>query len=367
MRNTLNFVREHSLPQTGNMVKYKISKQRQSTYLRYYPLHLIILITSKCTQKCNMCPQKKPNRYIDSFKFDDISFGNFKMILNKFKYAVKLDLTGGEPFLHKDVFDMIEFGNKNKMSVEISTNGTILNDKIDQIINSSLSSLNISLDAHNPSAYEKMHGDSKQVFDTVIKNITELVERRNWFNKNLELQISYICTKANYKNIPDMVRLAEDLKVDILNFCNLVSFGISGFSDDKCLYEDNSDVVDVIESLDPPKSKLIVHMPKLYKRTTVDRYCKFPFTTLTLDSNGNVSTCCAISPHRDYGNVFYHEDVWNNRHFQTMRGILFEKSFPLPGLCKTCNNRFPESDRITLVVTRNEQKNYFSENNYDLR
>lgn len=337
MRNILNFVREHSLPQTWNMVKYKISKQCQSTYLRYNPIHLNLFVTSRCTQKCNFCPRKRDNTLIEVFKFSDMSFDNFKKIINRFIDAQFIYFSGGEPFLNKDIFDMIEFGSKNKMGTEISTNGTILNDKIDQIIHSALSSMNISLDAHDAGAYKKMHEDSKQVFDTVIGNITELVEKRDKINHGPELRISYICTKANYKNIPDVIRLAEELYIDEIFLNNLIPCGIPGFLEDQCLYEDDLDVVEVIKSIDQPKSKLTVTLPKLYKRTITERCCTEPFRAIPIDGNGNISPCCTISPHRRYGNVFQDNDVWNNSSFQRIRKILLDKSLPLPKFCKTCH------------------------------
>jgi MoaA/NifB/PqqE/SkfB family radical SAM enzyme len=265
-----------------------------------------------------------------------MSISTFVKIIDKLKGAISLELSGGEPFLNKDIFDMIKYAHSKKMHVSVSTNGTILYNKIDQIIYSWLSTLNISLDAVDSSDYKSMHGAPKSVFYTVLENITALAEKKKRLNHHLKLKISHVCTKRNYKRIPDMVRLAEELDVDELLFHNLIPFGLPGFSKDQSLYDDDSEVVEVIESVEQPSSKLRVVMPRLHRRVISERLCRMPFTTMPMNGDGYVSTCCQITPQREYGNILHNENVWNNFHYQGMRKILIDNSELLPDICKTC-------------------------------
>lgn len=270
-------------------------------------------------------------------KFNDMSYEKFVRVINKFRQVCGLALSGGEPFLNRDIFTMIKYADKHKIEVEILTNGTIIHDLLDQIITSPLSLLNISLDANDSSEYRKMRGGSKRLFDTIIENIRNLVERRNESNSALTLQVSFICTKSNYGGIPDKVKLSEDLGVDIVVFDNLIPFGIPSFLEDQCLYDDDSGVMEVIESVKKPDTKLTIIMPTLYKRKIVERNCIEPFLSLTIDGDGNISTCCMIAPHRNHGNVFHDKNVWNNVTYQRIRRILMDKSLPLPNFCRTCH------------------------------
>lgn len=336
IKEKIQFIKGHTSPQILDAIKYKISKH-DKTSLRYGPRRLVFLITSKCTLRCNMCPYKSPCKPDNSFKFDDLYINDFKRIVDIFSHAINLELSGGEPFLHKDIFDMIKYGYRKKMIITIFTNGTIIHDKIDQIINSGVSTLVISLDACSSEGYKKMRGGSKKVFERVLESIADLVEKRDKTNKNIKLRIGYICTKENYNDMPGMVRLAEDLGVDEVYFDNLIPYGIPGFLENQCLYDVDHEVLEVIKSIDLSKPKLKVYMPRFYKDEITERPCKMPFTTLTMDGNGNVSTCCMIAPHRRYGNVFQDNDVWNNSSFQRIRKILLDKSLPLPKFCKTCH------------------------------
>lgn len=338
-------LRDHSRFQLWNSLKYvlSLSLSKRKEYLNYYPISLTIYVTDRCTLKCNMCIHHSPNMP-KNFQYYhdpcDMSFDTFKKIIDKFKYANNLDLIGvGEPFLNDDIFDMIKEGNMHKMRVSSVTNGTILHDKIEDIIKSPLDSLSISLDAHNANAYYKMRGGSKKTFDTVLENINTLVEKRNKNKCKLELRLSYICTKTNYKYMPDMVKLADDLGVDALDFQNLIPNPMQGFTEDQCLYEDDHDVIDVIQSVDKPKSELVVYMPKLLQRTVTDRLCESYFRNIYIDGKGNVCGCGRVeTPNQEYGNVFKEKDVWNNNYFRQMRMIYLNNSIALPDRCRTCVN-----------------------------
>ena len=298
------------------------------------PCWLTLYITSRCTLKCNFCYLKRPKE----IKFKDMSMETYLWILKKFKQAEGVCLTGGEAFLHKNVFNMIRFADKYfKMLVEIPTSGTEIDGLIKEIVNSPLYLLNISLDASDSFEYWKMRGGSKKVFYRVVENIGKLVREKNKFNKKLILRVSFICTKENYRKIPKKIELAEDLGVDVVLFDNLIPNGIPGFMEDKCLYEDDQDVIETINSIDKPKSKLKIYTPTLYKRNNFERKCRMPFINLTVNSNGDISTCCMVPPNKKYGNIFQNSNVWNNPTYQKMRKIMLDKSLFIPKFCKTCH------------------------------
>jgi radical SAM protein with 4Fe4S-binding SPASM domain len=289
-----------------------------------------------------MCPYKSPNRPEDLLMCDDMSLDVFKQILDRFDSALEIGLTGGDPFLHDDIFEMINYAHHKKMKVRIPTNGIFLHNRIEQIASSSISYLNISLNAHNNKEFAQQCGASKQDYDRLLEDIRELVEKRNRYHTSLRLSISYICTKSNFQNIPKMAELAENLGVDELNFLNLIPYGIEGFLEDMCLYDDELDVLNLIRSVSRAKSNLTIYMPKLYKRIGYKRKCVMPFRTLSIDSDGNISPCCQIAPKTVWGNVFQQADVWNNSTMKEKRNVFIDKSLPLPIFCKTCHSMVPK-------------------------
>lgn len=352
----LSHIPPHTLPQMWNIsIKYMFSRKKE--YLKYSPIKLGLYVSDRCTLRCNICVNHAPNRPLN-YRYshqpcEDLSFDNFKKILGKFRSSIKLSLAGvGEPFLNKNIFDMIKYGSACKMKVSTITNGTILHDKIGHIIQSPLSSIDLSLDAHNASAYNKMRGGSKQTFNNVLENITKLVENRNKSNSRLKVGLTYVCTRSNYKYIPDMVKLADEMNADELSFQNLIPSPMRGFTENQCLYEDNIDVYEVISSVDEPKSNLIVYMPIPLQRTVTERLCKSHFNSIFVDAKGNVSGCGRVmAPNKEYGNVYKDKNIWNNSHFRRMRRMFLNKSTPLLDCCKTCVNN---SNYKQIILCKSE-------------
>jgi len=335
-----SLVRNRTFPQIWNTAKYEITKFRgfRTTYLRYDPLRLALFITSRCNLSCKFCPYHSPDRPSNYLlKFSDMSMDVFKWIINRFSHALELELSGGEPFLHSHIFEMIDYAHEHRMRTKIPTNGIVMHDMLDRIARSPLSHLNISLNAGNSDEFFQLHGGSEKTYNMLLGDISELVRMRNRYNKGLRITISYICTEANYKGIPNLVELAEALGVDGIDFFNLIPYGIPSFLQDQCLYDDDLDVIAVIRSVPSPKSNLKVVMPRLYKQKHVDKSCSFLFRTLSIDANGDTSSCCEITPQKSYGNVFADKDVWNNSAFQRTREIFVNQSLPLPDFCKTCH------------------------------
>ena len=96
----------------------------------------------------------------------------------------------------------------------------------------------------------------------------------------------------------------------------------------------------------PPKGKLIVSLPKLFKKNSEDRSCAFPFQHLVINGNGDQSVCCDMPPDKANGNIFNDEDIWNNKAFRDIRKVLLDRKRKMPDACLYCNNRF--SERRTL-------------------
>lgn len=343
MINILKIINFHSGSQIANLLKCRFA-QRQEV-LKYNPTSLTLFISDRCNLNCNMCLNHSKNRPEDHIcKKEpclDMNFDTFKSILNNFNNACFLCLAGrGEPFLNNDIFEMIKYGSNQKMKISVITNGTLLSDKIDQIIDSKLNSIEISLDAFNPAEYKKMHNASDKIFYSVVDNIRELVEKRDKkIGCRLNIGVSYICANFNYKNISEVIRLAEDLQIDSLMFHNLLPFGILGFSDDECLYDDDPNVLDVIQKINRSRKKINIFLPRIYKRNSNARLCNWYFSNLNIDSEGNVSSCGAkIPPNKKYGNIFRDNDVWNKKHFKQMRRMFLDNKIQLLDCCKICPN-----------------------------
>ncbi len=115
-----------------------------------------------------------------------------------------LNLAGGEPFIRKDMMDIIEFASRNGITVGVTTNGMLITEKIaKRIEKSGIQSLNISLDGMTPETHDRMR--NKQ---GAHKKIMKLIERLNK-PRDYCLVIATILMSTNLDEIVDMVDWVE--------------------------------------------------------------------------------------------------------------------------------------------------------------
>lgn len=333
----MGFIKSRTLPQIWNGAKYAANYKlgRPSPLLSYRPVKLGVYITSWCNLKCAMCPyQDEENKYRPE-PYNDMTFDTLKCLLGKFKSALVFGLTAeGEPFLNEEIFRMIDYASKVcKMDVYTSTNGVAIGDKIEKIINSRLSQLNVSLDAVTPERYRNVRRGNKKIYETVIGNIQRLVELKKKMNSKLKLRVSYICTKKNYNDIPEAIALAEDLGIDKLHLHNVTAFGTELSNPTLCLFDD-PEIVEFIRDA-PSSSKVDMRFPVLYSRNGPQKICGEPFTSVGFNSRGDINLCCMLGTNKKYGNAFEEKDVWNNSQFQDARRKFLNNSLPFK-LCRFC-------------------------------
>lgn len=331
---------DHTFSQIANRAKYETTR---GVRVEYEPWHLTIYPTDRCTLKCKMCLHSSRNQELDNdFVYPvrkDMTLDMFRKILERFKKVTSIDFAGiGEPFLNKDLLKMVEYATSRKMKVEIVTNGTLIDRFSEKIINSKIKGISVSLNAINPQEYSNLTGVPQRIFDLVMNNVSDLVRKRNLGSSNLRLGLSFVTTKSNVKQIPEMVRIARSLKVDHLDFHSLIPSESEGLDKQECLFQDDPEVKEFFDKeCKRLYDDLKINYPKLLKRNITERKCKMPFYLMGIDAEGNISAGCRVLvPSEKFGNVFKDEDVWNNQHMKEIRRMFLDESVPLMEACKLC-------------------------------
>ena len=244
-----------------NFLKYRLSKK--SIIVKYQPITLSIAATSRCNSHCDMC--QRHSRYIGDFEFKpratkDVDFTLFKDFVNKFNKALAISIIGcGEPLLNKDFFRMVDYSARvMRMNVVTTTNGTLLDEEtIEKIISSGLSKIDISVDGDNEEEFNRMTGMPKEVYREKLKNITYLVSKKRETNSKLNIGLSFIIDKENYKRMPSMIRLGEKLGVDSVGLTNFLPAPFLGFTaEERCITIDNIEAINRINRIKNNKYKV---------------------------------------------------------------------------------------------------------------
>lgn len=143
-----------------------------------FPLVLNIEPTNDCNLQCSVCPRSKSSR-----KVGYMDFRLFKKIINEavnYKQLTMLNLhKDGEPLLHKDLSKMISYAKKKRVArtIHMNTNGLLLaGKKINEIINSGIDDITISVDAYSPEIFYELKG--KDLLHKVEDNIIDFLRKR---------------------------------------------------------------------------------------------------------------------------------------------------------------------------------------------
>ena len=114
-------------------------------------------------------------------------------------------LTGGEPLLRKDIFDLARHGAGLGLRMVMATNGTLLTpDVTKEIKDSGIQRISISIDGSN----SKEHDLFRKVpgaFDLALRGISMLKE------EGIEFQINTTVTRQNVEKIDNILKMAIDL------------------------------------------------------------------------------------------------------------------------------------------------------------
>ena len=128
-------------------------------------------------------------------------------------------LTGGEPLLRPDIFDLARHGTEKGFRMVMATNGTLFTEEtVEKMKTSGIQRISISLDgpdSETHDAFRKVKGS----FEGSLHGIGMAKKG------GLDFQINTTITKINLHLIPDILRLAVDLGAVALHIFLLVPTG----------------------------------------------------------------------------------------------------------------------------------------------
>ncbi len=185
----------------------------KDSFGRKFP-YIRLSISDVCNFKCGYC---LPDGYkID--KSDNRSFLNIEEIGRLAKAlselgVSKIRLTGGEPTVRKDFFEIINIIKKNSgiKKTVMTTNGYRLDKIANDIKNSNLDGVNISIDSLNADTFKKITGHDR--LEEILRGIKNL-QKLNFKN----IKINAVLLKGVNDSEKDFNDWAEFLKNNEIDF-----------------------------------------------------------------------------------------------------------------------------------------------------
>jgi len=179
-------------------------------------------ITERCNLRCIHCYQK-------SFNFhSELSLTQLKefadkiiLTLNKWGNRGRIALTGGEPFLKKELFPLMEYLEQSEYiwRIGILTNGTLIDEKIANTLKTfqKLYYIQISLDGASEEVNDFIRG--KGSYNKAVNSFRILNK------KGIKTRLMFTVHKKNLQEVPSLIDLAIKEKVDTLTIERFVPEG----------------------------------------------------------------------------------------------------------------------------------------------
>jgi MoaA/NifB/PqqE/SkfB family radical SAM enzyme len=219
--------------------------------------------TTACNLDCPFCLRRSLNR-----SEDDISFDDFRSIIDTSKSRY-LTLHGwGEPLLHPDLPAMIRYATEKKISVNFTTNATLLPGKTDALLNSGLDAIAFSFP------------EVKQFTPIVSKNVAGFIQERSARKRKFpKTYMNIALMDENLDCIDEGLGLAGALGVDIVNFERSFPWTDKQAKTEKNLFARIKSTA--------KKTGCKVTLPPFHTNP-----CPLIRLTLFVRTNGDVAPCC---------------------------------------------------------------------------
>jgi radical SAM protein with 4Fe4S-binding SPASM domain len=184
---------------------------------KYVPLVLSWNVTRKCNLKCSHCYiNAAPREYTDELTTEE-----GKRLIDQICEVSHplLILSGGEPLLRTDIYELIEYGTRKGLRMGLGSNGTLIDDSVaKKLKQSGIKTVSISLDSHIPDHHDDFRGvrGSWQKAINAIKALRE---------NDVLVQVNTTLTQQNYDEIDDIMSMVEQLGVENFHLFFLVPTG----------------------------------------------------------------------------------------------------------------------------------------------
>ena len=174
-----------------------LSKYYESKHI---PMNCMLELTYSCNFACRHC-------YVqDGGKTEMMSLETAKYVIDQLKEVgvLKLTITGGEPTLHHQLPEIIEYARRNNMVTSLFTNASRINDELLNIMSQAGTDVSVSLYGSNPIIYKKITGSASNGI-AVFSNIQYLLSR------HIPVVLKTIATRDTFEDLPSIFKYAESL------------------------------------------------------------------------------------------------------------------------------------------------------------
>jgi radical SAM protein with 4Fe4S-binding SPASM domain len=333
LKDSLNFASKLTFGRTTNSLRilgsYAWSKITKKSAISGLPMAVAFEPTTSCNLRCPECPSG-----LRSFTRPTgmLSEELFRKTIDELENSL-LYLTfyfQGEPYLHPQFLEMVQYAAKRKIYTATSTNAHYLTENFARkTIESGLDRLIISLDGTTQETYQqyRIGGKIEKVIEGT-KNVIRL--KKEMKSKTPHVIFQFLVVKPNEHQIEEVKALANELGVDEVRFKTAQIYD----------YEDGSPLIPTIDRY----SRYVPQENGKFsiKNKFVD-HCWKMWHSCVITWDGTVVPCC-FDKDAEYpmGNLqeTSFTNLWQSNSYNTFRQSLIRSRSEIE-MCKNCTEGTP--------------------------
>jgi len=309
----------------ANLLLLKLQRWLRRDRLVGMPAYYFIDPINICNLRCPLCPT---GQGILARPRGRMPLSELKRIVDEIApYAYRLELYNwGEPLLHPEIFEMVEYASRKRISVRLSSNLNLLDEgSAQRLVQSGLSQLVVSIDGATQETYAAYR--QRGHLDVVLRNLQLLLDaKRGLGTRRPFILWRMLVGKHNEHEVATVRRMAQQSGVD--------SFSTS------MLFVDTHDRAQVEKWLPTDASYSGYNHSQEALENTWD--CHELWEGMVINWDGGVAPCCWLHDAQfDFDNVTQHSvrAIWNSPPYVSARrviGLGKQHSDDIKTICHRC-------------------------------
>ena len=302
--------------------------------------HLFFELTTACNERCFHCGSN-----CDVPQPGELTTGEYRSILDQIKEdfdpsKVYLCITGGEPLLRKDFFEIMNYAKDLGFRWGMTSNATLITKEVAHTLaEAGMRTISVSIDGL-PETHDRLRG-YKRGYELAMQGVQNLIDEGAFSS----VQITTVFNHENLKELDELFEIMKGIDIDSWRVINLEPIGRALTRPElMCTPDDLRKIFDFIKQARrngyPVMYGCSHYLGLPYEAEVRDWYwlCNAGVYTASIMSNGDIGACLDIerNPRVIQGNIRKErfKDVWENR-FEIFRR---DKSQDC-GKCSECDQR----------------------------
>ena len=317
-----------------------LKEYRDSLFVKPQLRHLFLELTMRCNENCLHCG----SRCNDVFS-DELTVQQYHDFLTQVKNDMGTDkkmlcITGGEPLLRKEFFDIMHKANELGFHWGMTSNATLIDDSVaNELYRAGMGTISVSIDGL-PETHDKFRR-TKNAWNRAMNGIEALLR----VGKFKAVQVTTVVTHENISQLDELYKIFNEMPLDSWRVINIEPIGRALEHPELLLTkEDYQTMFEFIRNKriagEPVCYGCSHYLGLEYEREVRDWYflCMAGIYTASIMANGNITACLDIERRPEFiqGNILKDnfKDVWENK-FQIFRKNLCDENEK----CSACKDK----------------------------